>query len=505
MYTQQDLELLHEKGISQDLINTQLNYFVTGFPYLSIVAPASVERGIMKVGKEEEKTYLKAWRDFLDSGKKVTKFVPASGAASRMFKDLYAFLDADYNVPTTPFEKEFFDRIQQFAFFGSLDETCKKLFGENVVTLYNEGRYKEVVSALLSPSGLDYGNYPKGLLLFHKYPEGNRTPVGEHLTEGTRYAKNKSGEVDVHFTVSPEHMEMFKLLVASRKLNYEFKLGATFSVSYSIQKPSTDTIAVDMDNKPFREEDGSMLFRPGGHGALIENLNEIDSDIIFIKNIDNVVPDRMKEDEARYKKLLGGVLVTMQQRSHDYLNRLESGKATTEELAEMLAFTENELSISHPGQFNSDDALKEYLKRKLDRPFRVCGMVKNQGEPGGGPFITVNPDGTASPQILESSQIDKDDPAAMEAFKKGSHFNPVDVVCGVKNNRGDKYNLTQFVDRNTGFISYKSKNGKELKALELPGLWNGAMSDWNTIFVEVPVSTFNPVKVVNDLLRPEHQ
>ncbi|MDR2816808.1 MAG: DUF4301 family protein [Proteiniphilum sp.] len=505
MYTQQDLELLREKGISQDQIDMQLNYFGTGFPYLSIVAAASVGNGIMKVGEEEEKVYLDAWQDFLNRKKKVTKFVPASGAASRMFKDLFAFPDAGYDVPSTPFEKEFFDRIQQFAFFGPLDETCKKLFAKDVATLCKEGKYKDVASALLGSEGMDYGNMPKGLLLFHKYPEGNRTPVGEHLTEGTFYAKNRTGVVNVHFTVLPEHKDMFELLVAARKLNYEFKLGATFSVSYSIQKPGTDTVAVDMNNEPFRNEDGSLLFRPGGHGALIENLNDIDSDVIFIKNIDNVVPDRLKEDEARYKRLLAGILVVMQQRTHAYLNRLESGEATADEMEEMLAFTEKELSISHPGQFASEDELKEYLRRKFDRPFRVCGMVKNEGEPGGGPFIAVNPDGTASLQILESSQIDKNNPAATEAFGNSTHFNPVDVVCGVKCNRGNKYDLTEFVDRNTGFISYKSKNGKELKALELPGLWNGAMSDWNTVFVEVPVSTFNPVKTVNDLLRPEHE
>ena len=460
MYTQQDLELLSEKGITQDQIDRQLNYFAAGFPYLSIVSPASVGRGIMRVEEEEEKIYQDAWQDFLNSGKKVTKFVPASGAASRMFKDLFAFLAADYHLPTTSFEKEFFDKIGQFAFFGSLDETCKDLFGKDIATLCQEKRYKEVVSALLDEEGLEYGNLPKGLLLFHKYSEGNRTSVGEHLTEGTYYAKNKAGEVNVHFTVSAEHKEMFELLVAARRLSYQFKLGATFAVSYSIQKPSTDTIAVDLNNEPFRNEDGSLLFRPGGHGALIENLNDIDSDVIFIKNIDNVVPDRLKENEARYKKLLAGILVTMQQRTHTYLDRLESGEASAEELAEMLAFTQNELLISNSGEFDSEDELKRYLKGKLDRPFRVCGMVKNQGEPGGGPFIAVNPDGTASLQILESSQIDKDDPSAMEAFKNGSHFNPVDVVCGVKCNQGNKYNLTEFVDRNTGFISYKSKTGK---------------------------------------------
>jgi len=505
MYRQQDLDLLAEKGISIDQIDTQLNQFSSGFPFLPIEAAASVEKGIMRVNKEDEEIYLNSWLEYLKSDKTVTKFVPASGAASRMFKDLYSFLEAGYDVPATTFEQAFFSNIQQFAFFVLLDETCKDLFRKGAVALCDEGRYKEVVMALLHPEGLDYGSLPKGLLLFHTYPEGNRTPVGEHLSEGTLYAKNAEGRVNVHFTVSEEHRELFELLVAARKLSYQIKLGATFSVSYSIQKPATDTIAVDMNNEPFREEDGTLLFRPGGHGALIENLNDIDSDIIFIKNIDNVVPDRLKEEEARYKKILAGVLVSIQQRAFGYLKKLEAGVVDPDELAEMLTFTENELTISHPQKFDSDDSLKAYLKRKLDRPFRVCGMVKNVGEPGGGPFITVNPDGTASLQILESSQIDKNDPKAMNAFNNGSHFNPVDLVCGVKCFQGNKFDLTKFVDPNTGFITHKSKNGKELKALELPGLWNGAMSDWNTLFVEVPVATFNPVKTVNDLLRPEHQ
>jgi hypothetical protein len=328
--------------------------------------------------------------------------------------------------------------------------------------------------------------------------------VGEHLTEGTYYARNKDGKVNIHFTVSPEHQPFFEALIAARKPAYEKKLEATFDVSFSIQKPSTNTIAVDMNNQPFREKDGSLLFRPGGHGALIENLNDINAEIIFIKNIDNVVPDRLKPGEAHYKKLLAGVLVCMRQRAFGYLDKLEKGNCTPEELAEILAFTQNELCIAPP-EGGINEPLPEYLKRKLDRPFRVCGMVKNQGEPGGGPFIVKNADGTASLQILESSQIDRNDPKAMEAFKNSSHFNPVDLVCGVKDRKGKKYNLPDYVDKNTGFISLKSKDGKELKALELPGLWNGAMSDWNTIFVEVPVSTFNPVKTVNDLLRPEHQ
>lgn len=505
MFTQKDLEQLREKGITQDQLSRQLQFFSTGFPFLQIVAPASRFKGIMKVDEQQEQVCLKRWEAYLDGDKRITKFVPASGAASRMFKDLYAFLDADYDLPTTPFEKKFFSNLHLFAFAVSLDEVCHDLYGKNASALCGEGRYKEVVAALLQPEGLNYGNLPKGLLLFHSYSEGNRTAVGEHLHEGALYARRADGLVEVHFTVSEEHRELFELLVAARKLSYEIKLGVRFAVSYSIQKPSTDTLAVDMENQPFRNEDGSLLFRPGGHGALIENLNDIDSDIIFIKNIDNVVPDRLKAEEAHYKKLLAGVLVTMQQRAFSYLEKLDSGKVTSAELDEMLAFTENELCITHNETFETDDLLKAYLRRKLNRPFRVCGMVKNQGEPGGGPFIVVNPDGTASLQILESSQINRNDPHAMEAFRNGSHFNPVDLVCGVKCYQGDKFDLTKFVDPNTGFISHKSKNGKELKALELPGLWNGAMSDWNTLFVEVPISTFNPVKTVNDLLRPEHQ
>lgn len=505
MFTQKDLELLSEKQIAQSDIESQLNSFKTGFPYLEIVEAASVEKGIMRVPQEEEQKFISIWEEYQKSDRKITKFVPASGAASRMFKDLFAFVDADYEVPTTNFEKEFFDNIQKFAFFDQLDKTCEELFGQNISSLYEKGKYKDVVIALLEEKGMEYGSLPKGLLSFHNYPEGNRTPVGEHLTEGVYYAKDKNNEVNIHFTVSEEHKKLFELLVGARKLGYELKLNADFQVTYSVQKPNTDTIAVDMENNPFREEDGILLFRPGGHGALIENLNDIDSDIVFIKNIDNVVPDRLKEEEAHYKKLIAGVLVEMQETAFGYLEKIESERASVEDLAEMLAFTENELCILHPNDFETEESLKTYLIEKLNRPFRVCGMVKNVGEPGGGPFIAVNPDGTASLQILESSQIDKNDTKAMDAFKHGSHFNPVDLVCGVKDFKGNKFDLTKYVDKNTGFISQKSKNGKDLKALELPGLWNGAMSDWNTIFVEVPISTFNPVKTVNDLLRPEHQ
>ena len=504
MFTPRDLAQIKEMNLSLDEVEEQLKRFKQGFPYLTIISAATIDKGIMRIPETAEKHYIEEWAHFLRDDHQVVKFVPASGAASRMFKDLFAFLDADYAVPTTEAEKTFFGNIDKFAFYLSLDASCKDLYGHSVSELVERGRYKDVVSTLLMPDGLNYGYLPKGLLLFHKYPEGNRTPVGEHLTEGSYYAMNRDREVNIHFTVSPEHRPFFEALVGARKSAYEMKLDCFFDVSYSEQKPCTNTIAVDMNDEPFREEDGSLLFRPGGHGALIENLNDVDAEIIFIKNIDNVVPDRLKPHEAQYKKLLAGVLVRLRQRAFGYLEKLEKGNCSTEELAEMFEFTKNELCIIPP-EGGLTESLPDYLKRKLDRPFRVCGMVKNVGEPGGGPFIVKNADGTASLQILESSQIDPNDPKAMEALKKSSHFNPVDLVCAVKDRKGKKYHLPDYVDKNTGFISKKSKNGKELKALELPGLWNGGMSDWNTIFVEVPISTFNPVKTVNDLLRPEHQ
>ena len=306
--------------------------------------------------------------------------------------------------------------------------------------------------------------------------------------------------------MSHEHLELFKQKVAEKKPIYESKFGITFDATFSEQKPSTDTIAANPDNTPFRNEDGSLLFRPGGHGALIENLNDIDADVIFVKNIDNVVPDRLKADTVRYKQVIAGVLVCLQQKIFDYLRLLDSGKYSHGQLEEMIKFVQNDLCCRKTDIKHLEDAeLVIYLKEKLNRPTRVCGVVKNVGEPGGGPFLTYNQDGTISLQILESSQIDKSNKEYMEMFANGTHFNPVDLVCAVKDYNGKPFNLPDYVDKTTGFISSKSKNGKELKALELPGLWNGAMSNWNTVFVEVPLSTFNPVKTVNDLLREQHQ
>lgn len=505
MLSQQDLNQLAAKGISEEKLNSQLEEFKTGFPFLKLEAAASVGKGIIAPTEADVKQYEEAWEQYKAQGHSIVKFVPASGAASRMFKDMFAFADADYDVPTTDFEKKYFDNIEKFAFYDALDDACRKNLGAGVTELIANGRYKDVARNMLNADGLNYGQLPKGMLLFHKYSEGPRTPMEEHLVEGALYAAS-DGKAAVHFTVSHDHLPMFKQRVAEKLDFYASKYGISYDITFSEQKPSTDTVAANPDNTPFRNSDGSLLFRPGGHGALIENLNEISADVIFIKNIDNVVPDRLKADTVSYKQVIAGILVTLQKKAFDYLETLESGAYNHEKLEEIIRFVQHDLCCRKADIKELEDAdLVIYLKKKLNRPMRVCGVVKNVGEPGGGPFLTYNQDGTVSLQILESSQIDKNNAEYMEMFTKGTHFNPVDLVCAVKDYKGNAFNLPDFVDRTTGFISSKSKNGKELKALELPGLWNGAMSDWNTVFVEVPLSTFNPVKTVNDLLRDQHQ
>ena len=505
MITPEDKILLEKKGISESQIAEQLACFEKGFPFLQLDGAASIEKGILAPQGDEIDAYLQAWDAYKQGEKTIVKFVPASGAASRMFKDMFEFLGADYDVPTNAFEKKFFDNVHNFAFFADLNAACEKNNGKGIDALMAEGNYKAVVANLLESAGLNYGALPKGLLKFHSYENGVRTPLEEHLVEGALYAAGKTGQVNVHFTVSTEHRELFKQLVDEKVAEYAQKYDIEYKVSFSEQKPSTDTIAADMENKPFRDN-GKLLFRPGGHGALIENLNDLDADIVFIKNIDNVVPDRLKDETVTYKKLIAGVLVTLQKKAFEYLELLDGGKYTHEQLEEIIRFVQQNLCCRKNDIKDLEDAeLVIYLRKKLNRPMRVCGMVKNVGEPGGGPFLAYNPDGTISLQILESSQIDMKDPEKKAMFEKGTHFNPVDLVCAVRNYKGEKFNLVDYVDKATGFISYKSKSGKELKALELPGLWNGAMSDWSTIFVEVPLGTFNPVKTVNDLLREQHQ
>ena len=505
MLSETDLKQIAERGISEEQVVGQLNQIKEGFPFLKLEAAASVGQGVLALDGEEREHYIEDWNEYKAQGHKVVKFVPASGAASRMFKNMFSFLSADYDVPTTDFEKEYFDHIKNFAFREALCDMCKKNEGKCVKELMADGNYKAVVANMLEAKGLNYGQLPKGLLLFHNYEDGARTPMEEHLVEAALYAAS-NGEANVHFTVSHDHLELFKKKVAEKADKYAAAYDVKFNISFSEQKPSTDTVAANPDNTPFRNEDGSLLFRPGGHGALIENLNDLDADIVFIKNIDNVVPDRLKADTVLYKNVLAGVLVALQRKAFEYLELLDSGEYNHEKLEEIIRFLQRDLCCRKADIKELEDAdLVGYLRKKLNRPMRVCGVVKNVGEPGGGPFLAYNQDGTVSLQILESTQIDKNNPDYLKMFTEGTHFNPVDLVCAVKDYKGCPFNLPEYVDRQTGFISSKSKNGKELKALELPGLWNGAMSDWNTVFVEVPLSTFNPVKTVNDLLRPQHQ
>ncbi len=505
MFNSQDLDLFKSRHITVEDVERQLTAFKTGFPFLKIESAATVGNGILKLSEREESDYISAWDEYLAHNGNILKFVPASGAASRMFKNLFAFLDGKNETPDTDFIKEFFCNIHKFAFFGSLDKVVAEKEGAGVDSMIGEGRYKAVVEYLLTEKGLNYGNLPKALLEFHKVGSDVHTALEEHLEEGAQYAKNDKGEVSVHFTVSHEHRNLFESKIEEVVSRLSKKFNVVYSVSLSEQKASTDTIAVNKDNTPYRE-DGKLLFRPGGHGALIENLNDVEADTVFVKNIDNVVPSSLRDVTIKYKKLIGGVLVKVQQQIAKYLDLLDTQKYTARDLDEILNFVEHTLFVknSDAGKLNETE-LAEYLRRKLNRPIRVCGVVRNEGEPGGGPYIAYNQDGTASLQILESTQIDKSNVSAVELMKNATHFNPVDLVCYIVDYKGNKFNLPDYVDHNTGFISEKSKSGHEIKALELPGLWNGAMSDWNTLFVEVPIATFNPVKTVNDLLRPAHQ
>ncbi len=502
---EKDLEILNAKGISEEKLAEELEMLKNGFPYLRIEAPATPGNGIFVLTPELEDQSSDLWNQYLDKGGKVLKMVPASGAASRMFKDLFAFVNGKKDKPDNDFMKKFFEHIEEFAFFAVLNAKCIELYGLSVDSLVKEKRYKDVVKALIEKEGLNYGQLPKALLRFHRVPGTSRTAIEEHLAEGAQYASGKDGKVRVHFTVSEDHLPLVNLKFEEMKGKLEHEYDVEYELSTSVQKPSTDTVAANLDGTPYREK-GGLFFRPGGHGALIENLNDLDADVIFIKNIDNVVPDARRLDTIRYKKVIGGVLVGIKQKADNYCRLLKKGTPSEAELDEMMDFLHKVLCITHDSAngMNSEEKAA-YIYSKLNRPYRVCGMVKNEGEPGGGPFLAYNPDGTVSPQILESTQIDPKNKEAQKMLKEATHFNPVDLVVCTRDWEGKKFNLPEYVDKATGFISQKSREGVEIKALELPGLWNGAMSDWNTVLVEVPVSTFNPVKTVNDLLRPVHQ
>ena len=468
---------MEEHGLTPAALETQLKNFREGFPFIPVTRAASCGDGIRVLdaaGIEQAAARYDRAKESL----RVVKFVPASGAATRMFKDLFEFVREGRRTAVVG---ELLANRRRFAFWPEL----RTIIGDDA----DELRTVENIVA----EGLRYGETPKGLVSFHRYGDEVRKAVEEHLVEGAQYAA-AGGEVKIHFTVSPEHLTRFEALLAEKIPGYESRFGVKYRISFSVQDPSTDTLAVNPDCTPFRRADGRLLFRPAGHGALIGNLGKIDADIVFVKNIDNVTTDARRSDTVLYKKALAGVLLALQERIFEYLMALEVPGAELEPIA---AFIENELCVKLPKDYGT-----ALLRQVLDRPIRVCGMVRNEGEPGGGPFWVAGADGLETLQIAESNQIA---PEKRELMRSATHFNPVDLVCSFRTSKGGRFDLREFVDPATGFISRKSDGGRELLAQELPGLWNGAMARWNTVFVEVPITTFSPVKVVTDLLRPEHQ
>lgn len=500
MFDKRDTDLMASKGISPEMAEKQLEAFRKGFPKMDIVAPATPERGIKILSGNEIERSLEMYAGARIAGKR--KFVPASGAASRMFRDLFdglGRLRRGEDLPEDSPAAVFVSKIERFAFYEPriFPPEADGESGNDYMA-----RILETVLYSRGGTGLDYGSKPKGVLKFHRYMDGARTPLEEHLVEAQDYMRNDDGTANLTVTISPEHEGLFRELYASVKEKYEEKYCCRYNVDFVFQEPFTDTIAARTDGMPFRTDEGTLLFRPGGHGALIYNLNRIEDEFVSIKNIDNVAIERFLPQTSLYKKVLLGQLVSVRDRIHGYLRELDE-KGQDAPLQDIVSFFADSLCTEIPENL-SGEGLVAYLRRKLDRPIRVCGMVRNQGEPGGGPFIIREKDGSTSLQILENDQIDKGNPNAVALLAASTHFNPVDLACCIRNYKGEKFDLLKFVDNDAAFISRKSYQGRDLMALELPGLWNGSMSDWNTVFVEVPLITFNPVKVAVDLLRLEH-
>lgn len=492
-FSEKDYAFITSRGSVIADVQKQFSYFISGFDFVNLDRIATIDDGIKKMNKEEIAHYIDIYR-LHSPQKKIVKFVPASGAASRMFKELFSFLDdTDGTLP----EKIslFLRNLEQFAFFDDLKSSYEKN-GKSLKSDLIHGKGREVIDFLLNEQGLNYGNLPKALLQFHQYSNGSRTSLEEQLVEAANYAVCRDNVCYVHFTCSPQHLVLFKDKVAKVKKLYEERYGVKFMVDFSSQDMATDTLSASLDNTPFRDDNGNLLFRPAGHGALINNVNAIDADIVFIKNIDNVISEPNLNDTVIYKMVLAGYLLELQTKIFDYQKCCASGNVDSKLMEEMILFVKDELSVT----FETDTPSVEEIYKKLHRPIRICGMVKNEGAPGGGPFWVLDDKGMTSCQIVESSQIDMKNDHQKEIFEKSTHFNPVDLVCGVKDYKGVSYNLNDFVDHRTGFISEKSYSGKILKAMELPGLWNGSMANWITLFVEVPITTFNPAKTVFDLL-----
>jgi len=513
-FTKKDIALIEGKGLTEKAVNKQLSIFKTGLPKINLKEAANIDNGILKFSKERKAKYI----SFFESKRNeiaMLKFVPASGAATRMFKFLFQFLkeyDPKKETINSYINRRKATKVLLFLVgiekqpFYELVLNKTKVFFPNYETLSSDEKTLAFVKTLLEEDKLNYSFLPKGLFPFHKYKDHIASAFEEHLFEAALYASS-NGKADLHFTISEKHKETFKKEFKRIQNIVEKKTGNRFNISFSYQRESTDTIAVNSNNEPFRDENGQLHFRPSGHGALLDNLNAFDADIVFIKNIDNVVVFEYEDEVAEYKKMLAGVLLEVQQQAFNFVKHLENEPMSEEEIHFVAQFLRTRLNINMSSEFEkySNPYKIEYLLNKLNRPIRVCGMVVNEGEPGGGPFWVKEESGNVSLQIVESAQIDKENKHQKSSLKNATHFNPVDLVCGMKNYKGEVFDLHKFVDPKTAFITMKTKVGKDLKALELPGLWNGSMANWNTIFVEVPLITFNPVKTVNDLLKPSHQ
>lgn len=489
MFTQNDIRQIEGRGSSVRQVEQQIATLSKGFPWMKIVGPATPERGILVLSEKSAQECVDYYRSARVDGR--CKFVPASGAASRMFKDMFAGLHAlEEGKPLPAPAARLVEHIREFAFYD-----------EGVFAPGDEA--KDILEKLLTDKGLGYGAKPKGVLRFHRYADEIRTAIAEHLVEAATYMKDEDDLCHLTITISPEHRPLFEAAISEVREKFEARYGVRYDIRFQVQDPATDTIAVDPRNKPFRKGDGSLLFRPAGHGALIYNLNQVEEELVSIKNIDNVSAEKLLPVTARYKEILLGSALMVRDQVFQYLDELEADPsvACCNEIEDYL---DRVLCIQLPLARSREERV-EMLREKLNRPVRVCGMVRNEGEPGGGPYIIAGKDGCTSLQILESVQINPEDPGAKGAMARATHFNPVDLVCCLRNYKGERFDLTKYVDPDAGFISSKSFEGRELKALELPGLWNGAMSNWNTVFVEVPVETFNPVKTVLDLLRDAHK
>jgi hypothetical protein len=502
-FSRQDLKRIEAEGLTPNAVVGQLKLIRKGTAFMKINRPCTLNDGISAISEKEQNLCIRAYEDAADKGR-ISKFVPASGAASRMFQDwIRISLKRDEGI-----EKEthkLFPDLKKFAFF---DDLCAILLalGLSFETFKNEQRYADLLDYILTSKGLNYSFLPKALLKFHRYSDRSRTPLEEHLVEAALYTRDARNICRLHMTVSVEHEQLTKQYLDRVQSVYETQFGVRFDIQISAQKSSTNTIFVDMNNRPFRDEKGRLMFRPGGHGALLDNLNAVDGDIVMVKNIDNVVPDRLKNKTVLYKKILGGYLIRIQGESFKYLDKLNHS-TQKEIITQAERFCNRKFdTIFHENYFlSSDREKKDILIRQLSRPIRVCGMVRNEGEPGGGPFWTDEKNGTQTKQIVEQGHIDANSEEQAAKWKSSTHFNPVDLACGIRDFKSMKFDLKAFVDENAYLVSKKYQDGIQVKILEHPGLWNGSMAHWNTIFIELPIETFNPVKSVTDLLRPQHQ